>query len=123
MLGQKAIHYLSPVDDTSDTSESENEEDGFFTLTDTKKYPCDEKVFLIYELKLLELIKYCIRCGNMLTLYRELKNPGSQLSLLLKCNKGISDFNECFTFFDVFKGTYATCMKYAKYVKICFEMK
>ena len=46
-----------PVDDTSDTSESENEEDGFFTLTDTKKYPCDEKVFLIYELKLLELIK------------------------------------------------------------------
>ena len=34
-------------DDISD--ESENEEHGFFTLTDTKKYPSDEKVFLIYE--------------------------------------------------------------------------
>ena len=32
-------------DDTSDESESENEEDGFFTPTDTKKYPCDEKCF------------------------------------------------------------------------------
>ena len=28
-----------PVDDTSDESKSENEEDSFFTLTDTKKYP------------------------------------------------------------------------------------
>ena len=64
-----------------------------------------------------------MRCGNMLTSYRELKNSGSQVTLLLKCNKGISDFIECFTLFDVFKGTYATCMKYAKYMKICFEMK
>ena len=64
-----------------------------------------------------------MRCGNILTSYRELKNTGSQLTLLLKCNKGISDFIECFTFFDVFKGTYPTCKKYAKYMKICFEMK
>ena len=103
--------------------ESEKEEDGFFTLTDTKKYPCDKKVFLIYESKLLELRKYCMRCGNMLASYRELKNTGSQLTLLLKRNKCISDFIECFTLFDVFKGTYATRMKYAKYMKICFEMK
>ena len=103
-----------PGDDTSDESESENEEDGFFTLTDIKKYPCGEKVFLIYESKLLELIKYCMRYGNMLTSYRELKNTGSQLSLLLTCNQGISDFIECFTLFDVFKGTYATRMKYVK---------
>ena len=33
-----------PGDDTPDESESENEEYGFFTLIDTKKYPCDEKV-------------------------------------------------------------------------------
>ena len=103
-------------DDTSDESESENEH-GFFT------YPCDEKVFLIYESKLLELLKYCMHCGNMLTSYRELKNTGSQLTLLLKCKKGILDFIKCFTFFDVFKGTYATCKKYAKYMKICFKMK
>ena len=93
-----------PGDDTSDERESENEEDCFFTLTNTKKYPCDEKAFLIYESKLLELIKYCLRCGNMLTSYRELKNTGSQLNLLFKCNKGVSAFIECFTFFDVFKG-------------------
>ena len=55
-----------------------------------------------------------MRCGNMLTSYRELQNTGSQLSLLLTCNKGISDFIECFTLFDVFKGTYATRMKYVK---------
>ena len=47
-------------DDTSDESESENE-NGFFTLTDTKKYPCDKKVFLIYESNLLELLKYCMQ--------------------------------------------------------------
>ena len=64
-----------------------------------------------------------MRCGNILTSYRELKNTGSQLTLLLKCNKGISDFIECFTFIDVFKDTYPTCKKYAKYIKICFEMK
>ena len=28
-----------PGDDTSDESKSENEEDSFFTLTETKKYP------------------------------------------------------------------------------------
>ena len=106
-----------PSDDTSDESESENE-DGFFTLTDTKKYPCDEKVFLIYESKLLELLIYYRRCGNMPTSYRELKNTGSQLTLLLKCNKGISDFIKCFTFFDVFKGNYATCKKNAKYMEM-----
>ena len=72
--------------------------------------------------------------GNMLTSYRELKNIGSQLALLLKCigsqlalllkcNKVISDFIECFSFCDAFKGTYATCKKYAKYMKICFEIK
>ena len=44
-----------------------------------------------------------MRCGNMLASYREFKNTGSQLTLLLKCNKGISDFTECFTFFDVIK--------------------
>ena len=60
----------------------------------------------------------------MLTSYRELKNTGSQLTLLLKCNKGVLDFIECFTFFGAFKeGTYPTCKKYAKYMKICFEMK
>ena len=59
----------------------------------------------------------------MLTSYRELKNTGSQLTLLLKCNKGISDFIKCFTFFDIFKGTYATCKKYATYMKICFKIK
>ena len=64
-----------------------------------------------------------MRSGNMLTSCRELKNTGSQLTLLLKCNKGISDFIECFTFFDVSKGTYPTCKKYAIYMKICFEMK
>ena len=61
--------------------------------------------------------------GNMLTSCRELKKTGSPLTLLIKCNKGISDFIESFTFFDVFKGTYATCMKYVKYMKMCFEMK
>ena len=64
-----------------------------------------------------------MRCGNMLTSYREFKNTGSQLTLLLKWNKGISDFSKCFTLFDVLKGTYATCKEYAKYVKICFKMK
>ena len=44
-----------------------------------KKYPRDEEVFLIYESKLLELIKYCMRCRNMLTSNRELKTTGSQL--------------------------------------------
>ena len=112
-----------PGDDTFDESESENEEDGYFTLTDTKKYPCDKKVFLIYVSKLLELMKYCMCCGNMLISYRELKNTGSQLTLLLKCSKVILDFIECFTFFDVFKGTYPTCKKYTKYLKICFEIK
>ena len=54
-------------DDISDERKSENDGDGFFTLTDTKKYPYDTKVFLIYESKLLELIKYCMRCGKTLT--------------------------------------------------------
>ena len=107
-----------PGDDTSDESESENKEDGFFTLTDTKKYPCDQKVFLIHESKLLELMKYCVRYGNMLTSYRELKNTGSWLTLLLKCSKGILDFIECFTSFDVFNSPYPICKKYAKYMKM-----
>ena len=107
-----------PGDDTSDESESENKADGFFTLTDTKKYPCDQKVFLIHESKLLELVKYCVRYENMLTSYRELKNTGSRLTLLLKCSKGILDFIECFTSFDVFNSPYPICKKYAKYMKM-----
>ena len=43
-----------------------------------------------------------MRWGNMLTSCRELKKTGSPLTLLIKCNKGISDFIESFTFFDVF---------------------
>ena len=109
-----------PGDDTSDEIESENEEDGFFTLTNNKKYACDEKAFLIHESKFLQLVKYCMRCGNMLISYRELKNTSSQLTLSLKCDKGISAFIECFTFVDVSKGTYATCMIYAKYMKTSF---
>ena len=35
------------ADDTSDESISENKEHIFFTLTNTKKYSCDESVFLI----------------------------------------------------------------------------
>ena len=64
-----------------------------------------------------------MRCGNMLISYRELKNTGSQLTLLLKFNKGISAFTDCFPFVDVSKGTYATCTIYAKYMKISFEIK
>ena len=54
-------------DDTFDESESENEEDCFFKVTNTKRCPWDKEVFLIYESELLELIKYCMWCGNMLT--------------------------------------------------------
>ena len=122
VLGQKTIHHFSWVM----TLLMKVNEKMMKTVSShwqiPKKYPCDEKPFLIYESKLLELIKYCMRSGNMLTSCRELKNTGSQLTLLLKCNKGIWDFIECFNFFDAFKGTYPACNKYTKYMKICLEI-
>ena len=121
VLGQKTIHHLCRVM-TLLMKVNQKMKKTASSHWQISKNTRDE-VFLIYESKLLELIKYCMHCGNILTSYRELKNTGSQLTLLLKCNKGISDFIECFTFFDVFKGTYPTCKKYAKYMKICFEMK
>ena len=122
VLGQKTIHHLSRVM-TLLMKVNQKMKKMVSSQWQIPKNNCDQKVFSIYESKLLELIKYCLRCGNMPTSYRELRNTGSHLTLLLKCNKGISDFIECFTFFHVFKGTYPTCKKYTKYMKICFEME
>ena len=50
----------------------------------------NDKLFLVYENKLYELLKLCPRCGNYLdkSLIEDAKNSGSQLHLKLNCPNG-----------------------------------
>ena len=65
----------------------------YFSLCGEKKYPSDEKVFLIYESKLLELLEFCNQCGQRLIQRKEIRNTGSQLTLQVVCEKGMYPSN------------------------------
>ena len=49
-----------------------------------------QKTFLVFESKLLELMKYCAKCGAVInsSLTAERKNTGSQLMLIFHCVNG-----------------------------------
>ena len=55
-----------------------------------EKMAADERAFLIYESCLMELLKYCPKCGKSIdsTLTTEMQNTGSQHNLALLCFGG-----------------------------------
>ena len=79
---------VDDTDDEGDDEEDDEEEESHFSLETTKKYQRDETLFIVYESKLLELLKYCSSCGAVLTNKKEMKSTGSQLTLVLTCKNG-----------------------------------
>ena len=72
----------------SDDDDDDDASEYYYTLSSEKKYPCDEQVFLVYESQLVKLLNFCMKCGSVMIYRREMKNTGSQLTLMLKCSKG-----------------------------------
>ena len=65
-------------------------EDFICPLSPGLKYPSDERVFVVDESKLGELLTGCTKCGFKINqnLIREGKNTESQLILHIECEKG-----------------------------------
>ena len=82
---EKDEDYIPP-DNVSEASavESDNVSVSF------KELLRNDKLFLVYESKLYESLKFCSRCGNYLDkrLIEDVKNSGSQLHLKLNCLNG-----------------------------------
>ena len=115
VLGQKTIHHLSRVMTLLMKLNQKMKKTVSSHWQITKNTPV--------WIKIAAISKILYALWRHADIIQRIKNTGSQLTLLLKCNKGISAFIDCFPFVDVSKGTYATCMIYAKYMKISFEIK
>ena len=103
--GEQDPDYLFSSDEMDVSEESENESDweDACALSTEKKYASDERMFMIYESKLKELLKYCPRCGSLVNqgLMQESKNTGSQLTLHIQCMKGESIFPKLYIFYKI----------------------
>ena len=83
--------YDSCEESSFSDDESESDfEDFICPLSPGLKYPSDERVFVVYESKLRELLTGCAKYGFKINqnLIREGKNTGSQLILHIECEKG-----------------------------------
>jgi len=49
---------------------------------------CGERMLLVYETHLKQLLKYCIKCGSIIDGIEEKKRVGSQYTLKLSCANG-----------------------------------
>jgi len=72
--------------DSQDDMDSEHE------VEEREQDDSKERVFLVYESKLKELLRFCPTCGSIIIqdLIKEMQNEGSQLSLNLSCINGCS---------------------------------
>ena len=84
-------------DDSDECSEEEEEEEKeeesekeLGPPLSPSKSITKQKKFIVFESNLLELMKYCIKCGAIInsSLTKQIKNTGSQLTLEFHCSKG-----------------------------------
>ena len=89
-VNQQDPDYDSCEESSFSDEESESDFEEFICpLSPSLKYPSDERVFVVYESKLRELLTSCTKRGYKINhnLIREGKNTGSQLTLHIECEK------------------------------------
>ena len=90
-VNRQDLDYDSCEESSFSDDESESDFKEFICpLSPPLKYPSDERVFVVYESKLRELLTSCAKCGFKVNQnpIREGKNTGCQLILHIECEKG-----------------------------------
>ena len=86
IISQEMVSSQSEYEPSGDESASQEDTSGFEEQTVECSFG-NQRVFLIYEQKVKELLRFCPRCGALIVPenIEEVQNEGTQLSLKLNC--------------------------------------
>ena len=77
-------------DEDNEEDESDNDVDDGVPPLRANVNIANQRKFIVFESQLLELTKYCIKCGSAIdpSLTKEVEGTGSQLTMRFHCSSG-----------------------------------